>query len=390
MKAEGSTPFSDIASATRRVAAEVLATEADSVDREAAWPQAGMRALQRAGLAGLVVPTESGGHGLGLEALAIVCEELGQVCSSTAICFGMHSVGAAVIASKATDDQKHRYLEPIARGEHLTTLALSEPGTGAHFYLPQAKLSKQSADTYFVDGTKSFVTNGGHADSYVISTGAAHEDAPPGQFSCFVMPRDARGLSWEGKWDGWGMRGNSAIRAKLTHLEVPVRDLLGTEGDETWYVFNVVTPFFLVAMAGTYVGIAAAALDEARQHLLGRVHAHSGLELARNPILQHRFGQLWAQVERTRCLVREASRKGDAGLEDALPALCSAKAEVADCADRVTAECMTIMGGLGYAEGSRIHRLYRDARAAHVMSPTTDLLRTWTGRALLGLPLLGG
>ena len=381
---------SGVAQSARRIAAEVLAPHADEIDRDALWPEAGMRALQKAGLGGLVVPTESGGHGLGLAALAEVCEELGRGCSSTAICFGMHSVGAAVIASKATDAQKVRYLEPIARGEHLTTLALSEPGTGAHFYLPQATLTKRSAEIFVVDGQKSFVTNGGHADSYVISTRAAHEDAAPGLFSCLVMPRQAPGLRWEGTWNGWGMRGNSAIRAELTGLEVPAADLLGREGDETWYVFNVVAPFFLVAMAGTYLGIAAAALDEAREHLLRRVHAHTGQELARNPIVQHRFGELWAHVERTRSLVREASRKGDLRADDALPALCSAKAEVAECVEHVTAECMTLMGGIGYADGSRIHRLYRDARAAHVMSPTTDLLRTWTGRAVLGLPLLGG
>jgi len=383
------TTSDEVVHTARRIAADLLAPLAEEVDRTAAWPVTGLRALQAAGLGGLVVPADAGGHGLGLEALARVCEELGRACSSTAICFGMHCVGAAVIASKATDDQRRRYLEPIALGEHLTTLALSEPGTGSHFYLPQAKLTKRSAETYFVDGVKSFVTNGGHADSYVISTGASHDGAPPGQFSCFIMPRQAPGLSWEGSWQGWGMRGNSAIRATMVHLEVPRRDLLGTEGDETWYVFNVVAPFFIVAMAGTYLGIVAAALDEARHHLLHRVHEHSGRTLAQNPILQHRFGELWAHVERTRCLVLEASRKGEAGADDALAALCSAKAEVAECADRVTAECMTLMGGLGYGENSRIHRLYRDARAAHVMSPTTDMLRTWTGRAVLGLPLLG-
>ena len=186
------------------------------------------------------------------------------------------------------------------------------------------------------------------------------------------------------------MRGNSAIRAQLVELQVPTRDLLGLEGDEAWYVFNVVAPYILVAMAGTYMGIAQAALDEAREHLLDRVHSHNGQQLARNPILQHRIGELWAQVERSRCLLREASRKASTQSADALPALFSAKADVAECVDRVTAECMTLMGGRGYAQGSRIHRLYRDARAAHVMSPTTDLLRTWTGRAILGLPLLAG
>lgn len=373
---------------TRRIVTDVVAPNAERVDRDSIWPAENLRALQAAGLGGLVVPQSAGGAGLGLEALAAVCEELGRGCASTAICFGMHAVGSAVIAAKATDDQTRRLLEPIARGEHFTTLAFSEPGTGVHFYLPEATLAKLDG-RFSVRGTKSFVTNGNHADSYVVSTLASDPAAPPGSFSCLVLPKGAKGLRWEGNWDGWGMRGNSAIRAVLEDAEIPAGNLLGSEGDETWYVFNVVAPYFLIAMAGTYLGVTAAALDEARSHLLHRVHSHTGRELAANPILQHRFGTIWGEVERTRCLVRAAARNGDLSAEDALASLCSAKAEVADCADRVIAECMGLMGGRAYADGAKIHRHYRDGRAAHVMAPTTDLLRTWTGRAVLGLPLLG-
>lgn len=378
----------DAVERARGIAKQVLAPQAPLIDKEARWPEEGLRALQAAGLGGLVVPERAGGLGLGLEALATICEELGRACASTAICFGMHCVGSAVIAAKATDDQRRRYLEPIARGAHLTTLAVSEPGTGAHFYLPETKLTKVG-DSFIAEGEKTFVTNGGHADSYVISTGAADPQAAPGSFSCFVMPHDAPGLRWEGRWDGWGMRGNSSLRAVLAKVQVSARDLLGAEGDETWYIFHVVAPFFLVAMAATYTGIAAQALDETREHLCERVHSPTGQPLASNPIVQHRFGTLWAQVERTRSLLRAAARKGDSGAADALPALCSAKAEVAEAADRVTADCMTLQGGRAYADGATIHRHYRDARAAHVMTPTTDLLRTWAGRSLLGLPLLG-
>lgn len=370
------------------LARTVLTDEADAVDRDARWPERGLRALQDAGLGGLVVPLECGGHGLGLVTLARVCQVLGEVCPSTAICFGMHCVGTAVIAAKATDDQRRRYLEPIASGRHLTTLALSEPGTGAHFYIPQTTI-EEAGDVLRVTGVKTFVTNGGHADSYVMSAAAADPASAPGEFSCFVAQRDTPGLTWGEPWAGWGMRGNSATSATMERALIPRGDLLGRHGDEIWYVFNVIAPYFLIAMAGTYLGISTAALAEARRHVLARRYSFSGGTLAQSPIVQHAVGEMWARVERTRALIEHAAATADRGDPAALLALCSAKAEVADCADRVVADAMTLMGGLAYREEATIQRLYRDARAAHVMAPTTNLLRSWTGRAYLGLPVLG-
>jgi alkylation response protein AidB-like acyl-CoA dehydrogenase len=335
-----------------------------------------------------VVPREDGGGGLGLRALAGVCETLGEACASTALCFGMHNVATAVIAAKPTERQRKEFLRPIAAGEHLTTLALSEPGTGAEFWLPQTKLTSE-ADGWLVNGEKSFVTNGSRADSYVLSTVAADPDAPPGEFSNVVVWHDSPGLSWHGSWDGIGMRGNSSLAARLTDVPVGPDALLGAPGDQIWYVFEVVAPYFLTAMAGTYLGVAQAALNEAVEHVKQRRHTHTGRSLAGEPVLQHRLGVLWSQVQSTRRLVHWAADEADSGGPDALPALTSAKAQVADTAVSVVNEAMTLVGGIGYRDRSPLERHLRDARAAHVMSPTTDILRTWTGRALLDVPLLG-
>lgn len=144
-----------------------------------------------------------------------------------------------------------------------------------------------------------------------------------------------------------------------------------------------------MAMAGTYLGIASSALADAIEHLKKRHYAVSGTSLASQPVLQHRVGKLWSQVERTRQFVYSSAARYDSGAPAPLPSLLSAKAEVAECAVEVVNEVMTLMGGTAYARGGKLGRNLRDARAAHVMAPTTDLLRTWSGRALLGLPLLG-
>ncbi|HSJ14193.1 MAG TPA: acyl-CoA dehydrogenase family protein [Longimicrobiales bacterium] len=372
--------------ATREITSTVVAANAEQEDAAAVWPAPAMRELAAAGLMGLHVPRAQGGHEQRLTGLVALAETLAAESPSTALCYAMHCVGTAVIAAKATDYQKQRYLEPIARGEHITTLALSEPGTGAFFWLPQTRLTANGTG-FQVEGTKSFITNGGHADSYVVST-ATSESEDTGSFSCVVVDRDLPELRWGDEWHGLGMRSNSSRTLELARVPLAREQLLGEPGDQLWYVFEVVAPYFLMAMAGTYTGVASAALELAREHLGGRRHSHSGELLGAQPVLAHRLGELWLDVARTRRLVYAAADAADAGDPDALVAVLACKAAAADTAVHVCNEAMTLVGGVGYRDNAKLARMLRDARAAHVMSPTTDLLKTWVGRALLSLPLL--
>jgi alkylation response protein AidB-like acyl-CoA dehydrogenase len=369
------------------IAKNVLAINAAHVDRDAVWPETGLRALLSEGFGGLVVPRQYGGKGQGLLVLARVCEQLSKECASTGICYGMHCVGASVIAANATDIQRESFLTPICAGKHITTLSLSESGTGSYYYLPQTSLVPIPPDHYGLNGEKVFVTNGGYADSYVVSAVAGAKEAPAGQFSCVVVPNKTPGLSWGGAWNGVGMRGNSSRTMTLCNARVPRANLLGREGDQIWYIFNVITPLFMIAMAGTYLGIAGSALDEARDHIIRRRHVHSGA-LSQAPIIQHRVGSLWSMLERARRLVYGAAASFDNGETDALMSIMASKVEVADSAVAIVNEAMTLTGGRGYAEGSKLSRHLRDVRAVHLMAPTTDLLRTWIGKSLLGVPLL--
>lgn len=379
----------DLKIVTERVVDSAIAPHAERVDREGAWPEHSMRALGAAGLLGLQVPAHLGGHGQGLLALSVLTETIGAACPSSALCFGMHCVGTAVIAAKATSFHEDAYLRPIARGEHITTLALSESGSGSHFYLPETAL-EVDGDHFLLSGTKQFVTNGGHADSYVVSTVVQGEQHPElaGDFSCLIVDEDTKGIEWLAPWDGFGMRGNSSRPMHFDRVHVPVRNLLGTQGDQAWYVFEVVAPYFLMAMAGTYIGVAQSALDAAGAHLRARRFSHSSQSLSEIESLQTRYAEMWMAVQKTRAFVREAARRADLGEADALPFLLSCKADAGETAVMVANHAMTICGGSAYRENSRVAQILRDARASHVMSPTTDILRTWTGRSLLGLPLL--
>ncbi len=370
-----------------RVAHDVIAPRAEEVDRHARWPAASLEALADAGLMGLLVPRASGGEGQGLLGLVAVTEALGRACSSTAMCFGMHAVGTAAIAAKATDDQRERYLTAIAAGRHVTSLALSEPATGSHLYFSQTELRREGG-AYVVNGVKTFVTNGGHADSYVLSTVASEPDAKLGEFSCLIVDAASDGLAWQEPWAGFGMRGNASRGLHLDDAHVPARNLLGEEGDQAWYVFEVVTPYFLMAMSAVYLGIARAALDLTVEHLKTRRTPDTNGTLSDVPELQLELAEMWSAVTACRHLVHDAARRGDEGDPAALPSLYMSKAAAAEMVVAVTNQAMTLCGGIAYRENAHLARLLRDARASHVMAPTTHMLKQWTARTLLDLPLL--
>lgn len=382
-----SSKLSALKKTVEKIVEAKVAPLADKVDQDCIWPAHSMNAFASAGLLGLQVPESFGGHGQGLLALSVLTEAIAKACPSSAMCFGMHCVGTAVIAAKASDYQQNQYLRAIADGRHITTLALSESGTGAHFYLPETQLALQG-DTFLVNGTKQFVTNGSHADSYVVSTMASMESPEAGDFSCLIVDRDTEGATWLDPWHGVGMRGNSSRALHMQDAKVPRQNLLGEEGDQVWYIFEVVAPYFLMAMAGTYLGIAQAAVDVAGEHLRNRRYSHSGQSLRDIETMQTRFADMWMSVQKTRALIQEAARRGDLGDPDALPYILACKADAGDTAVRLANDAMTICGGHAYRENSRVAQMLRDARASHVMSPTTDMLRVWTGKALLGLPLL--
>ena len=369
----------------REIAARVLIPHAEDVDRDARWPSEAMHALMDSRLTALNAPARLGGHGQGLHGLATIVETLSRGCASTAMCFGMHCVATAVLAARSTAGHDQRFLGPIAAGRHLTTLALSESGAGAHLFLAETSLVRDGG-CFHVTGDKQFVTNAGQADSYVVSTKASVE-CEAGDFSCLVIEKDTPGVEWGPPWKGFGMRGNQS-RGMHIDARVPMENLLGNEGDQVWYIFEVIAPYFLVAMAATYVGVAHAALAASTQHLRERRHLHSGQALAEQPTLQHRVAEMTIAVERSRLLLEHAARLCDSGSPDALPAILACKADAGETAVNVANEAMTLCGGMGYRENGQVARLLRDARASHVMSPTTEMLKLWLGRVALGLPLL--
>jgi alkylation response protein AidB-like acyl-CoA dehydrogenase len=379
---------SKVLETVEEISRTIIAKNAINTDKYAQWPEAGIRALLAAGLGGLTVPLEYGGLGHGTETLAKICEIIGQYCPSTSICYGMHCVGSAVIASKVTKYQQEHYLTPICEGRHITSLSLSESASGSHFYLPETKMNKDSDGNYVINGSKSFATNGGRADSYVVSVVTEETNQPLGRFNCIMIQGDSAGVEWGPEWTGLGMRGNSSRNLLLDNVVISSEDILGNVGDHIWYIFNVITPYFLTAITGAYLGLARAALEEIKSHLIQREYSFTENNLASSSVIQHQMGVLWAKYARTRALIYYSTQCYDKGLDSAQIDLFSSKAEVAEIVIDIVNDGMTLCGGSAYRENSSLNRMLRDARAAHIMSPTTDMLRIWIGRSILEQPLL--
>jgi isovaleryl-CoA dehydrogenase len=365
----------------RAIAEAELAPRAAEIDRERAYPSDGLRALGKEGLLGLLVPPAHGGQGARLSDLARVTEALGSGCASTAMCYLMHACGTAVIAAKASKEQGERWLRPAAAGEALATLAFSERGTGAHFYSPELGATASNG-TFTLTGRKSFVTSGGHAHLYPVLVNASGE---PGLDVIVVTP-DLDGVTFDGRWDGIGMAGNSSIAMVLSDVAVPRENLVGAEGDGQSLVFDVVAPTFLIGLAGVNVGIAKAALDGAAAHAKSRTYP-TGQALAEIQSIQMSLADAAIATDGARALLREAARAADAGEEAALPLVMEAKIAATEAAAAVTDRAMRIGGGQAYSRSLPLERHWRDARAGAVMAPTNDVLREWLGKILTGLPL---
>lgn len=363
----------------REVAHALIAPGAAGIDRESRFPDEQLNALAQVGALGLLVPRDHGGAGAGLVALADVCEAVGGACASTGMVFLMHNVTAATVAGGG-GRAVARLLEGMASGEVLGTLAFSERGTGAHFYAPELRAERRDGSV-FVNGRKSFVTSGGHADAMLVLLQGEGEG-----LDCYVVGKDDPGVRFEGRWEGLGMRGNSSIAVEFEDVALDDDALIGEAGGGAGLVFGVVAPTFLVGLAAVNVGIAQAALSEAFEHAKSRRYP-DGSSLVEVATVQHALANMDIDVRAARALLKEAARLGDHGDEGALVPLMEAKVLCTDVAARVTQGALEVCGGQGYTPALAIERHLRDARAGAVMAPTNGVLRTWSAKAIAGLPV---
>ena len=379
-------PVQDLLIENEKLATELFAPHADEVDRTRSFPRRNIEALGRSGLLGLTVPTEYGGAGGGIPEMAKVIERMAQACASTAMVTLMHYCGTAVIAAKGNAALKRTLLPAIARGEHVSTLAFSEAGSGGHFYMPVSEVSKNGHGPQLT-AQKTFVTSAGEADSYVVSARKAGASGPT-EIDLYLLAKGAKGFDVGKPFEGLGLAGNGSAPMKLTDVGLDEEKRMGDEGSGFQTMMEVVLPNFQVGVAAVSLGIAGAAFQAALAHVTGRKYEHAGgAALSAIPRVQFLAAEMALELRSARAYLAETVRRLTAADPEAMLDILGVKARAAEAGRAVASRAMTLGGGAAFGRRGGLERNFRDAQAASVMAPSTDVLKEFLGKACLGVPL---
>ncbi|MEU8206472.1 acyl-CoA dehydrogenase family protein [Streptosporangium sp. NPDC049046] len=356
-----------------------IAPQAAETDRSGTFPRAGIDALGKAGMLGLISAEDVGGRGADMAAAAQVIERIAGVCGSTAMVLLMHYSATALI--EAHGDRATR--EAIAGNRHLTTLAFSEAGSRSHFWAPLGT-AEPDGDDVRLNSDKSWVTAAGEADSYVWSSRPLTGDGP---MTIWLVPSDAAGLDVGGPFDGFGLRGNASNPIKSKGVSVAGSAMLGADGAGLDLALASALPYFLVLNASFSLGLMEALVTKARDHLVDVRLDHLGQSLAEQPLQRARFARLRTRTDTVRTFRDDTLAALGAGREDATLRVLQVKAVAGEAAAEVADGVMRLCGGSAFRKATGVERLFRDSLAARVMAPTTEALHDFVGRATLGLPL---
>lgn len=363
------------------IISEVVAPAAQQIDETGAFPRAALDALGRAGLLGLVCSPEVGGSGETHRAATRVVESLASACASTAMVVCMHYCGAAVIEAHGSRELR----EAIAGGEHVTTLAFSESGSRSHFWAP-VSTAKEVDGGIQLDAQKSWVTSAGQADSYVWSSRPLSAE---GNSTLWLVKASAQGLGIPAPFNGLGLRGNSSSPVTAEGVVVGRDAMLGADGAGFDIMMGTVLPYFQMMSAGFSVGTMEAATNKSAQHLTNTRLEHLGQSLADIPTVRAYLSRMRIRTDMSRALLDDALAALEQGREDAMLRVLEVKAAAGEASTEVTDLAMRVCGGAAFRKEAGIERHFRDARAATVMAPTTDVLYDFIGKALCGIPLFG-
>lgn len=379
-----------------KVAQTSLAPRAAGIDEEGRFPDENFCDLAAANLLALPVREELGGPGADLTTTTLVTEQLARGCASTSLCYHMHIAAATLIGAVARGEQIDRFVNPILRGQHITTYAISEPASGSRWWHMDSYATRTNG-CYIIDSFKSFATSAGHCDSYILPVRASSTSSPH-TLSLFVVDREIENVKPIGVWNSMGMRGNCSTPVHFDHVHLPDSHRLGEAAFGFPLLMAFGLPTYQVGLAAVYLGVSQSAIDFAVSHVTKRVHADTGLPLAKVETIQRYIAEMALRLDQARVFVYEAARFIDRLAEehadmvdaidnpDFLQILAEVKVVACDAAADVTNKAIQVCGGTGYSKAHPVERFFRDARAGPIMGPNDDMLRVLIGQRVLGLP----
>lgn len=364
--------------AARDFAQNVLKKEVIERDREQRFPKEEIKQLGELGFLGMMVDPKYGGGGMDTISYTLAMEEISKIDASVSVVMSVNnSLVCWGIEKFGSEEQKQKYLVPLAKGEQIGAFCLSEPEAGSDA-TSQRTTAIDKGDHYLLNGTKNWITNGGTASTYLVM---AQTDAAKGHhgINCLIVEKGMPGFEVGPKEDKLGIRGSDTHSLTFTDVKVPKENRIGEDG----FGFS----FAMKTLSGGRIGIAAQALGIASGAMelavaYSKERKAFGKEISRHQAIAFKIADMATAVETARLMVHKAAWEKDQGLNfDQSSAM--AKLYASSVAMTQTVEAVQIFGGYGYVKEYHVERLMRDAKITQIYEGTSEVQRIVISRNVL-------
>ncbi len=350
-------------------------------DKENHFPREVVEKMAKNGWMGLPFPKEYGGAGLDVMSYAIAVEELSRVDGGTGVILSAHvSLGSWPIFAFGTEEQKKKYLVPLAKGEKLGAFGLTEPNAGSDAGGTETTAVLEG-DHYVLNGEKIFITNGGEADTYVVFAVTTPGKGTRG-ISAFIVEKGWKGFEFGDHYDKMGIRSSATAQLLFNDVIIPKENLLGKEG-EGFKIAMATLDGGRIGIASQALGIAQGAYESAVEYAKERVQF--GKPVGFQQAISFKIADMATKLRNARMLVYSAAELKEAHVPYATEAA-MAKMYASDIALEVCNDALQIYGGNGYLKGMDVERAYRDAKITTIYEGTNEIQRVVISSHILGKP----
>jgi butyryl-CoA dehydrogenase len=354
----------------REFAEAEVKPHAKEIDETGHFPLDTFKKAAELGLTGVAVGENYGGAGMDHVSYAIVIEEISRVCASTGVILSVqNSLYCDPILRFGTDEQKQKFLVPFARGEKIGCYALTEPQAGSNAAALTTKAVRKG-DTYVINGTKAWITNGGAADAAIVYVNTQPEKGEKG-ITALVVEKGKRGFAVGKEEKKLGINATACTELSFTDCEVPVGNRIGNEG-EGYKVALSTLDGGRIGIAAQATGIAQGAFEAALSYAQQR--QAFGHPISDFQAIQFMLADMATEIDAARLLTRRAAWKQDSGARFTMEASI-AKLFASEMSTRVAHKAIQIHGGYGYSREYPVERAYRDARITEIYEGTSEIQR---------------
>ena len=360
----------EIRDLARRFAQEKMKPVRAELDRTGEFPYELLKGMGDLGLMGVYFPEEYGGLGGGIMEMCIVVEELCRVDGAAGLCYAACGLGAFPILVGGTEEQKKKYLPRLAAGE-VAAFAITEASAGSDSSNVKTR-ARRDGDSYVLNGTKQFITNGSVAKIYSIIASTNPIKGARG-LSAFIIEDGTPGFTYGKIEDKMGIRCSKTAELVFQDCRVPAANLIG--GKEGYGFIHTMRTFDRTrpGVGAQALGIAAGALDEALEY--ARTRIQFDVPIAHFQAVQMMLADMAIQVEASRTLIYAVARAADAGMKNTSAIASMAKVLASDTAMKVTTDAVQIFGGYGYMKEYPVEKMMRDAKITQIYEGTNQIQR---------------